>query len=532
MPSKRIYERGGPKARLSFFKDHPLPIPKAIHAAFAVTLCLALTPPVRALESPLQSLLGLDFERHIWMPGTAPVSPFDSSGSAVGVFGMPVFSASATYDHVNLISKTGRPAFNHAESMAGLHLATGAIPHLQIRVSTQRSQRALDIGDDGAGIDLGGESWGWNGSIAYLFTPWLVPTLTVAGDSHAGGRHALRSLGIKGAVGREWNWFLAFGDKSLDYPLTMDLREYRPMRLPLQLRQQFLELGVRYRHGTWEGFWSGRRLDMHYPDPQPQGYALGDSGSVWKQSVGFAYDRIRPGSGFRASLDFDMGYGTHVFRGVNRKEESLYRFSYQEAHQLSYSIRSDFQAAREAWEWGAFAGALELEYNALRPDGAKNRHFWDRNGVIDSYEGGFLGIFNNETWLFNGAAYAAQTGSGLWVSRTQSGWKGSLGLAWQFLMLESNSRLSKRETNLILAYKEESFDRTYPSVEAHFLTPEAGLSKTWGPVFLSATAAQALPVKVEIKRDGKGNGTGDGSGRDPEFSGGTRGRLEIGLRLP
>ncbi|MDQ2999929.1 MAG: hypothetical protein M3Y08_01510 [Fibrobacterota bacterium] len=190
------------------------------------------------------------------------------------------------------------------------------------------------------------------------------------------------------------------------------------------------------------------------------------------------------------------------------------------------------RAARESWEWGAFAGVAELEYDALRPDGAKNRHFWDRNGVIDSYEGGFLGIFNNETWLFNGAAYTAQAGSGLWVSRIQYGWKGRLGLAWQFLNLELNSRLTKRETNLILAYKEENFDRTYPRVQTHFLTPEAGLSKSWGPVFLSATAAQALPVKVEIRRDGNGNGAGADSGPDPKYSGGTRGRLEIGLQLP
>lgn len=216
MPLKRIYERGGPKARLSFVRDHPLPISTTIHAAIVVTLCLALPSPVRALESPLQSLLGLDLERHIWMPGTAPASPFDSSRTAIGAIDMPDFFASATYDHLNLIRKTGRPVFNYGESMTGLHLATGAIPHLEIRVSTQRSRRDLDIGDDGAGIDLGGLSWGWNGSIAYLFTPWLVPTLTVAGNSHAGGRHALRCLGFKGAIGQQGVWFLALGDKSLD----------------------------------------------------------------------------------------------------------------------------------------------------------------------------------------------------------------------------------------------------------------------------------------------------------------------------
>ncbi|HKP96715.1 MAG TPA: hypothetical protein VJ385_13240 [Fibrobacteria bacterium] len=546
LPRQRIARKGGSQTRLS-----------VSGAAFLALIHWA--GPLSAHENPLQSLLGLDYDRQIWMPCDAPVSPLEKGpgfpaaaqlrdharAAGENAAGLPGFSAVLTFGYLDLIRKTGAFAFDHSETLFSLDLATTAVPHLEIRFAADRFQRDLDLGDAHSGIDLGASTWGWTGSAAYLLTPLFVPALIVGGNSRDSHDNDLKALSLRGAAAPGWDWSLALGEKNLAYPLAVEAPDYRPLSVGMRLRRKFRDLALRFRRGPWEGFWAGHWEESRYPHVRPEGYGLADSGSAWKHSAGAAFDRLRGGDsgrgspghggygnygGYRASLDFEMGYGKHVFRGTNRKGENLYAFSYQEGAQKSYSLRSDLRAQSGRWEWGAYAGAAESEYDALRPDVAFNRYFWDRNGVLDSYQGGLLGVFNNETWLFNGAAYLAQAGGGAWGATRLGGWRGRLGLGYQHLTLESNSHLTKRETTFLLAYREERIDKTYPRVDADILTPELRVGTSWGRMEVMATAAQAVPIQVDM--DGKSGATSGTSKRGSRYSGFTRARLELGWRMP
>ncbi len=529
--------KGGPPVRLSFLRPGHFEFGKRIlrsASTFAITIGISSAPTAAlftglsathatAADNPLQAFLGLDYGRQIWMPALPVIAP--------DTLPPPRMSASLELDYLNLIRKTGSFAYDHGETVSAAHLSTAAIPEVEIHFTAERSDRDLDMGDTSTSANLGGETWEWMGSVAYHLTPWLTPTVTVGGDSRAQREHAVRALGLKGETGFGLAWSAELGDEHRDFPLTLHLKEYRPLILPLQMRQGYARASLEYRLGAWSAGWSGLWSRMRYADVPPNGYALGDSGRSWSQSGKVARDGIWNGAGWKASAEIQLGYGSHAFHGLSRRDQTQTRFSYQEAEQRSYSLRADLQSAHRGWDWGAYAGAAELEYDALRPDVAYDRHFWDRNGIIDSYQGSLLGVFDDETWLLNGAAYLSQAGGGLWAAKSLGGWRGEAGLGYGHLTLEANSHLTKRETTLILAYKEEDFDKTFPNVDADVLTPELRVTGSWGGMFLKASAAQALPVRVSIARTGGSGGGGSGTS-DNEYSGGTRGRVEIGWRLP
>jgi hypothetical protein len=501
--------KGGLLARLSFFI-----------AAFPLS--------VVAMENPLAAFLGLDVQRQIWMPALPPSSP------APDALPPPRFSAALEYDYLDLIRKTGGFFYDYGETVSALRLSTAAIPGLDIRFSAERAEGDLDLGDTSTSMDQSGEAWGWSGTIVYGFTPWLMPSVTVGGDSRNGRDMAQRALGMRGRI--PWgdsrlDWSADLGERNSDYPLTAHLKDYRPLALVLQMRKRYGQASLEWRRGAWSARWDGEWTRLAYPHVPPMGYYLADSGSAWTHGAKATYDGAGDGEGLKVSADFRMGFGSHAFRGANRNETSQTRFSYQEAEQRSYSARIDVETRHEGYAWGACLGASELEYDALRPEVAFNRHFWDRNGVIDSYQGSLLGLFSTETWLLNGAIYAAQGGGGLWAAKDWRGWRGQAGLAYARLILESNSSLTKRESSFLLAFSEEDFETVYPKVTADVVTPELRVSRSAGRFLLSIEAAQALPVRVRLDREGKGSGK-PGSGGGDAYSGGTRGKITVGWRLP
>jgi hypothetical protein len=519
--------KGGLRARLSF-------------SGLLACLISAAAPPVHAMDNPLASFLGLDLRRQVWMPALPP----SASPTARDTLPPPRFSAVAEYDYLDLIRKRGGFFYDYGETVSALRLSTAAIPGLDIRFSAERTGRDLVLGDTATSVDQSGGDWGWSGTIQYRFTPWIMPSVTVGGDSRANGNPAQRALGMSGRIplgAARLDWSADLGERNSDYPLTAHLKDYRPLKLALQMRKGYGQASLAFRRGAWSMRWDGEWTRLAYPHVPPMGYYLADSGATWAYGAKAVYDGAGNGQGMRVTADIRMGFGSHAFRGANHvlsgsreglpRESSQTRFSYQEAEQRSYSTRVDLESHHGGYDWGAFLGASELEYDALRPEVAFNRHFWDRNGVIDSYQGSLLGVFNTETWLLNGAIYAAQGGGGIWAAKAWRGWRGQGGLAYARLILEANSSLTKRESSFLVAFTEEDFEAVYPTVTADVVTPELRVSRSAGRFVLSIEGAQALPVRVRMDRNGmeSGNpGTGDGE----SYSGGTRGKVSIGLRLP
>lgn len=524
MPQSSIERRGGPRARLSVFR------PTGIAALLApVVMALPFTSPPAARTDPFPLLLGLDYDRQVAMPIDAP-APLPGTRSD----SLPRFSASLTGDYGNLIRKTGNFSFDHSGSAAALNLGTRAIPNLDLRLSTAAGRADLDMGDSSARVDLGGSNREWTVTAAYLLTPWLVPSVQVGEDSRNGHGDAVKALSLQGRLPFGVEWSAGLGTRNFAFPVTVSLPEYETLAVGLRLKRGFRDLALGMHRGPWEASWGGHWEDFRFPSVRPEGYSLADSGFAWKHSVQAAFDRIRGREGYRISLDLDAAYGSHAFRGMDRKAGSLHDFSYQEAETKSYSVRADAKALCGRWEWGAFAGGAETEWDALRPDAAFNRYFWNRNGAIDSYQGGLLGVFDNETWLLNGAVYLAQAGGGIWAASEAAGFRFRLGLGFQHVILEANSHLTRRETTLLFAYKERNIDTDYPSVHGDFLSPEARLSRQWGACELAFTATQALPIQIRLEKKDEGGSDGGAGGESAggpaprsDYSGGTRLRLEL-----
>jgi hypothetical protein len=282
-----------------------------------------------------------------------------------------------------------------------------------------------------------------------------------------------------------------------------------------------------YARGAWELSWSGRGSRARPPAVRPEGYSLDDSARVWRHEARAAYAR----SGYAAALDFDLGWGRHVFRGLDRKQGTLYPFSWQRGKQADYALRGDVSAATRRGRAGAWLAAGETEYDALRPDSVFNHWFWDRNGVIDSYQGSLLGLFSSETWLLNGSVYAGHAGAGAWW---RSAWKGlafRIAAGYQYLILRADSHLTRRRSEFLIGYTEENADRAYPTVEADLLPASLELSRSWGNLSVTMGGQAALPLRVRIERAGGGSSGSGGSDGGADYGGGTVAGVRLGYRL-
>ncbi|MEO7426030.1 MAG: hypothetical protein ABI036_12645, partial [Fibrobacteria bacterium] len=222
----------------------------------------------------MQSILGADHARRLWMPCESRQE--DTSHAKL--------SATLAWDYLDLIHKKGNLAYDYAEAVSSLEVGA-ALAGLETRFGLERSRRELGMRDSASGVDNGGRTWDWRTTVTYRLTPWIVPSLSVGGDSHEPGVSSLSAFKLGGGVGSWLDWSLGVGRKSLSHPATLTVPDYDAIALPVEVRQDFQEAGLRLRSRGWEAAWMGRWTQAHYPGLRPRGYSLGDSGSARSDSV-------------------------------------------------------------------------------------------------------------------------------------------------------------------------------------------------------------------------------------------------------
>ena len=518
--------KGGPKARLSFF----LPV-------FPLLLVLLAPALASAAGDPFEEALGVDYQRQL-LPASQAPRPLVGNlpGFNEPAAETPAFSADSARLAArlgiwsrDLIRKEGRFAFADARDLGTVELAA-MLPGVRLRMAADRSDRDFFLGDTAQSLDMGEKEWGWRAAASIDITPWLVPSLIVGGISSSPHAVAMEALALRGSLPLGLDWSVAIGRSSIDYPVDLKLKAYSRLTFPFQLRQAFREAALGFHQGPWQAAWSGRWTRGEVPKVRPQKYSVSDSATAWRQSVQGGYDGLRPGAGWKGIVSAELGMGDHVFQGITTKGGNRYPFSWQQGIQKDYSLRADFQINHKRGESGAWITGGESEYDAVRPDVPFNKHFWDRNGVLESYEGSLLGVFNSETWLLNGAVYAAQAGAGVWEAGTLAGCRWRAALGYHYLLLESNSHLTRRQTTLLFSVDEQNFETTYPTVEADLIPLQLELSRAWGNVRVDAQAGAELPARIRIYRSEHG-----GVKRPPsasEYSGGLSAGFQIGYRLP
>lgn len=150
--------------------------------------------------------------------------------------------------------------------------------------------------------------------------------------------------------------------------------------------------------------------------------------------------------------------------------------------------------------------------------------------MVDSYQGGLLGLFSGETWLMNGAAYAGHAGLGIWWRSAWAGCAYRVSAGYQYLILSANSHLTRRRTEFLLGYTEDTADRTYPTIEADLLPATLEVGRAWGNLSVTVGGQAELPLRIRVEKPEGGKG-GSGS-PGAEYGGGTVAGIRLGYRLP
>ncbi len=514
-----VCKRGGLRARLFFF----------------LPAVLAGVHPAQAWEDLFQSVTGLDLDRQIWMPSD-PCSGENLVDAIPGLaredaecvsgpkpVGPPV-SAAVTLNDEDLLRKTGGFAVAEGALSSGLALRLQPVAGLDIRSTLQRIRWDRRLGDTSLYVDPGGAAWESQTSISVPLIPRLVPYVAAGWNSEGGWENA---LALQGHAGFGVSWSLATGTEGTAFPVMLKLEDYRVLSVPFVLREDFHAASVGWKYGPLEAAWSGRLRVLNLPNTEGILYSLSDSGRVWENTASLAWADSGSRGHWRASGKWEQTYGEHVFRGI-RSTDNLYQFGYEQGQNRDGDARIDVRAGKGPWESGGFAGISRLDWDAFRPQAAYGKYFWDRNGVLDSYAGNVLDLFDSQTWLFNGNLYLRQWTTGAWMARTTAHWRWKAGLDYSVVDLEAFGTLTKKNSEFLIGYTLDDYSQDFPGVRAQFMTPELGLTAHWGRTFVEASAAQAVPIRVEFRRlAGEGQITSGGS-PSGSYSGGTRASLRMG----
>jgi hypothetical protein len=506
-----------------------------LHLASALFLA-AVSPPAGASEDLLNMVTGLDYGRHILMkPGPCledqrvePVPGLrlrDMSCPEKAGPPPPTVSAAQSLNHRNLLDKGGSaPDILYRENTATLELRLHPHRMIDLRATGERGvwKREYEGSPPGFAWEHNADAWRLQGNAAFTLTPWLIPVLS-AGTGPGNEREF--GVALRGVLSG-FSWSLATGRKQRDISLMLDLPDYTPLTLPFILRQDYRAAALSWTGQRVEAAWTTTMRENRHPDRFDSPYSLSDSGRNITHAAGTALFGNVGETRYRASLEGEYVQGRHVFRGV-RAGEVPYQFSYEEArHHLGW-LRADLQGSRGAWEGGLFAGGAWINATALRPETAGGRYFWDRSGVMDSFEGNVLDIFSRETWLFDGNARFSQKVWGGWLATPIAGWRCRLGVSYLALDGKAGGHLTKRTSMLIIAYTETDHFPESPEVRAQVLMPELKVSRRFGHAFLEASMAQAIPVGMTLRHSDGTDAPTTGRGGS-KWSGGTEANLRIG----
>jgi hypothetical protein len=522
---------------------------------------LAASPAPGAADA-FETWMGIDVDRHLWMttgacrdealieavPGVRRGGGFCARGPGAPASGEgdspPRFSLEGSSSYRNLLRRepgSGGDSLSrirHDDLTHALRLEGRPARLLRVRADLETSTPPFSRRDFrepslGFSAEPSSPAWTARATLAVPILPWLVPAASAGTGSD--GRHEA-ALGLSGDLAGFY-WAFASGRQERDLPSRLLLEDYAPFDFPLQLRRTFHAASAE---------WRGRRLELsatarltrdRHPGAPGAAYTGSDSGQSAEVIAGAAWSDSGAAGRWRAAVEGQRFEGRAVFRGLREREGGLYQFAYLETRARSAWLRAEVSLRRGAWEGGAFAGGGAVRWDAYRPEVPAGRFFWDRNAVIDSYQGGLVDLFSRETWLFDGRLGLGTRSAGAWAARSFGAWDLRSGAAWNHLDLEAHGRLTQRTSTLIVGTEERDAYLDFPGLEAHLLTPELSLARRfaeWG-MRVEVSVAQALPLRLRLREDA---GAGEGGGGDralpsaSDYSGGTRARLLAAWTLP
>jgi hypothetical protein len=304
----------------------------------------------------LREVTGLEVDRHFrakaypcngedgyWPPA---VSPQDIAACPVSSpeTNAPAISMRQSLGYRNLFDKTGSPpVFAHDERAAVSEWRLRPDPTVDIRALFEYGAWHRDFSGAPAGFAMEHEDAPWRarGSLALTASPRLTPVLALGAGSDGAKEFELAARGVLPRL----SWSLAVGRREATLPITLDLPEYRLIRMPFILRQDFEAVSVAWKDGPLELAWTSRAWQNRHPGSFREPYTLSDSGRSIAHRAGASLNGDWRDTRFRTSLDGEILEGRHAFRGVHASDV-LQQFSYEEARHEAGWIRADLRVDR------------------------------------------------------------------------------------------------------------------------------------------------------------------------------------------
>lgn len=308
--------------------------------------------------------------------------------------------------------------------------------------------------------------------------------------------------------------------------VTAKVPGYTPLEAEGSLALRGVEAGLGYRMPGLALEWRGA-LD-HAQGIHPNEPTLATAFEGWLGRQGGALTWVRP-QAFTARLEGEGLLGNGTVIGYRGQTGPKYPFVY--APFDVFALRAALSIETET-PWLTLGAGPQGAYglaHLLRPDDPAGRWLWNRNLILDAYQGSLTGLFSRQTWLGTGRAEWIDIGGAVWAERRflfgrasdlasgrasgfaanpPSGLKTRLLTSLHHLEYGATAKVLKRDTELLIATRETLVQARLPRESRWVLRPQASL--TWQPwpegrLGLFAQASQAIPLGHAEKLDGRGN---------------------------
>lgn len=364
-----------------------------------------------------------------------------------------------------------------------------------------RSRRqAFGYSTDSSGAQWSLRAQGWDQALGLRLGPRVLATahalLPLGPDAQGFAAGAALEIGGRDSTGWLARMQGEWGRSRHD--VTAMLPGYLPVTVTSNLESHSLLAGLGWKGRTWRAATTGayRRLGTpasgdaklanHVHATLAQGAAL--------YAARFA-DHAMPWS-LEAHAEGLAGQGHEVgYRGQTGVGDPFAWVPWRlQAGRASLRLASDAERYRLGVEGQAAGGVLRL----LRPLDPAGHWLWNRNQILDAYQGSLTGIFTRENWTGIGRAAFHREGANAFAQGRWSpgAWdlRPGLDLGLHRLAWEGWTRLTRSQTALLL-YTTQTRD-TLRLAQRHrwLLQPGASLAASRGRWHAEAYVTQLLPI--------------------------------------
>jgi hypothetical protein len=264
-----------------------------------------------------------------------------------------------------------------------------------------------------------------------------------------------------------------------------------------------------YNHSLFTIEWQGALDHFEATHPNENEIAADFEGWLGKQGGAFTWHRS-PAFAARLEGEGFMAAGKVVsYRGRAGYENP---FAHAPLDAFALRIATGFEYHGPWLTLGAGPQTTYARARLLQPNDPARRWLWNRNAILDAYQGSIAGLFSRQTWLGTGEAEMVDLAGSAWAEKTVAQkLKTQFLLSLHHLEYAAAADLLKRDTELLITTRETQVTLEKPRTARWVLQPQITLSRP-GRLGLQACISQAIPLGGGQESTGNGGDTPPAAG--------------------